>query len=626
MSSPIVLTLAILFVTAVFFVWGKIRSDIVALCSLLSLVLLGILKPGEALAGFSNSVVIMMVGLFIVGGAIFQTGLAKSISLRLLKFAGKSEIKLFLLVVLVTVFFGSFVSNTGTVALLLPIVVSMATEADTNSRRLLMPMAYASSMGGMMTLIGTPPNMIINDTLIKAGYGSLSFFSFLPVGLMITAIGIVYLFPVSKILTRKKEKSSKTGSVKTPDQLSKEYQLADNLFRIEVSKNSDVINKKLSELNITENYHISILVVRRKDTQEGKFFKPVINQRNSRLVSADTTLLPDDLLYVFGNFEEVKKFVTDHKLSFLDKSVSETSQRPDFSRDIKFDEIGIAEVVVMSNSKLVNKMVKESGFRTNYNVNILGIKRSREYLIYNVKDEKIHSGDALLVQGTWQDIERLNNNEPDVVVVGQPSIEASKVPLTSKAPIAAIIMIAMVVAMVINIVPPVIAVMLAALAMILTGCFRNVEAAYKTINWESIVLFAAMIPMATAMEKTGASQMISGSIVGGLDSYGPYAVMAGIYLATSFLTMFISNTATAVLFAPIALQSALSMGVSPYPFLFAVTVAASMCFASPFSTPPNALVMSAGRYTFMDYVKMGLPLQIIYMIVMVFFIPLIFPF
>ncbi len=626
MSSPIVLTLAILFVTAVFFVWGKIRSDIVALCSLLSLVLLGILKPGEALAGFSNSVVIMMVGLFIVGGAIFQTGLAKSISLRLLKFAGKSEIKLFLLVVLVTVFFGSFVSNTGTVALLLPIVVSMATEAGTNSRRLLMPMAYASSMGGMMTLIGTPPNMIINDTLIKAGYGSLSFFSFLPVGLMITAIGVVYLFPVSKILTRKKEKSSKTGSVKTPDQLSKEYQLADNLFRIEVSKNSDVINKKLSELNITENYHISILVVRRKDTQEGKFFKPVINQRNSRLVSADTTLLPDDLLYVFGNFGEVKKFVTDHKLSFLDKSVSETSRRPDFSRDIKFDEIGIAEVVVMSNSKLVNKMVKESGFRTNYNVNILGIKRSREYLIYNVKDEKIHSGDALLVQGTWQDIERLNNNEPDVVVVGQPSIEASKVPLTSKAPIAAIIMIAMVVAMVINIVPPVIAVMLAALAMILTGCFRNVEAAYKTINWESIVLFAAMIPMATAMEKTGASQMISGSIVGGLDSYGPYAVMAGIYLATSFLTMFISNTATAVLFAPIALQSALSMGVSPYPFLFAVTVAASMCFASPFSTPPNALVMSAGRYTFMDYVKMGLPLQIIYMIVMVFFIPLIFPF
>lgn len=624
--SPVFLTLAILVVTAGLFVWGKIRSDIVALCSLLSLVLLGILKPNEALAGFSNSVVIMMVGLFIVGGAIFQTGLAKSISLRLLKFAGKSEIKLFLLVILVTVFFGSFVSNTGTVALLLPIVVSMATEANTNSRRLLMPMAYASSMGGMMTLIGTPPNMIINDALIEAGFESLSFFSFLPIGLIITAVGLIYLFPVSKILTRKKDKFSKKSQVKSPAELSKEYQLADNLFRIKVSENSKVIGHTLSELNLTENYSISILVVRRKEDQNSKFFKPVMNQRNSRLVGAGSSLLADDLLYVFGNFDDVNEFVTDKKLEFLDKSVSESSQRPEFSGNIRFDDIGIAEVVVMSNSKLINKMVKESGFRANYNVNILGIKRRKEYLIHNVKDEKIHSGDALLVQGTWQDIEHLNHDEPDVVVVGQPSIEASKVPLTAKAPIAAIIMVAMVVAMVANIVSPVIAVLLAAVAMVLTGCFRNVEAAYKTINWESIVLFAAMIPMATAMEKTGASQMISGGIVGGLDNYGPYAVMTGIYLATSILTMFISNTATAVLFAPIALQSALSMGVSPYPFLFAVTVAASMCYASPFSTPPNALVMSAGRYTFMDYVKMGLPLQIIYLIIMVFVIPLLFPF
>jgi len=624
--SPILLTFIVLIVTAALFVWGKIRSDIVALCSLLSLVLLGILKPNEALAGFSNSVVIMMVALFIVGGAIFQTGLAKSISLRLLKFAGKSQIKLFLLVVLVTVFFGSFVSNTGTVALLLPIVVSMATEANTNSRRLLMPMAYASSMGGMMTLIGTPPNMIINDALIEAGYEGLSFFSFLPIGLIVTAVGLLYLFPMSKMLTRKKDKFSKQTSVKTPAELSKEYQLADNLFRIKVSDHSDVINRKLSELNITENYNISILVVRRKENQNSKFFQPVSNQRNSRLVGADTILNADDLLYVFGNFENVEEFAADKKLEFLDKHVSESVQRPEFSGNIKFDEIGIAEVVVMSTSKLTNKMVKESGFRTNYNVNILGIKRRKEYLIHNVKDEKIHSGDALLVQGSWQDIEHLNHDEPDVVVVGQPGVEALKVPLTSKAPIAASIMVAMVAAMVINIVPPVIAVMLAALAMILTGCFRNVEAAYKTINWESIVLFAAMIPMATAMEKTGASQMISGGIVGQLDSYGPYAVMVGIYLATSILTMFISNTATAVLFAPIALQSAISMGVSPYPFLFAVTVAASMCFASPFSTPPNALVMSAGRYTFMDYMKMGMPLQIIYLIIMVFVIPLIFPF
>mgnify|MGYP000083142503 len=175
-------------------------------------------------------------------------------------------------------------------------------------------------------------------------------------------------------------------------------------------------------------------------------------------------------------------------------------------------------------------------------------------------------------------------------------------------------------------VAPVTAVMIAGLLMVLTGCFRNVEAAYKTINWESIVLIAAMLPMSLALEKTGASELVSQSLVNGLGSYGPYVLLAGIYFTTSLMTMFISNTATAVLLAPIALQSAIQLDLSPYPFLFAVTVAASMCFASPFSTPPNALVMPAGRYTFMDYVKVGLPLQIIMGIVMIFVLPLLFPF
>jgi len=214
------------------------------------------------------------------------------------------------------------------------------------------------------------------------------------------------------------------------------------------------------------------------------------------------------------------------------------------------------------------------------------------------------------------------------VVLGQPLAEAAKVTLDYKAPVAAAIMVLMVAMMVFDFIPvaPVTAVMIAGILMVLTGCFRNVEAAYKTINWESIVLIAAMLPMSLALEKTGASEYISNTLVSGLGSYGPIALMAGIYFTTSLMTMFISNTATAVLLAPIALQSAMQIGVSPVPFLFAVTVGASMCFASPFSTPPNALVMPAGQYTFMDYVKVGLPLQIIMGIVMIFVLPLIFPF
>ena len=200
--------------------------------------------------------------------------------------------------------------------------------------------------------------------------------------------------------------------------------------------------------------------------------------------------------------------------------------------------------------------------------------------------------------------------------------------LDYKAPVAAAIMLLMVVMMVFDFIPvaPVTAVMVAAILMVLTGCFRNVEAAYKTINWESVVLIAAMMPMSLALEKTGASAYISDKLVEGLGIYGPYALMAGVYFTTSLMTMFISNTATAVLLAPIALQSAVQMDISPVPLLFAVAVGASMCFASPFSTPPNALVMPAGQYTFMDYIKVGLPLQIIMGIVMVLVLPLIFPF
>ena len=267
-------------------------------------------------------------------------------------------------------------------------------------------------------------------------------------------------------------------------------------------------------------------------------------------------------------------------------------------------------------------------FRDKYNVNVLGIRRKKEYLLQDLGNEHIHSGDVLLVQGTWGNIARLSKEDSDWVVLGQPLAEAAKVTLDYKAPVAAAIMVLMVLMMVFDFIPvaPVTAVMIAGILMVLTGCFRNVEAAYKTINWESIVLIAAMLPMSLALEKIGASEYISNTLVSGLGSYGPLALMAGIYFTTSLMTMFISNTATAVLLAPIALQSAIQIGVSPIPFLFAVTVGASMCFASPFSTPPNALVMPAGQYTFMDYVKVGLPLQIIMGIVMIFVLPLIFPF
>ena len=616
------ITIIILVLSAIFFVNGKIRSDIVALCALVALLVFQILTPDEALSGFSNSVVIMMIGLFVVGGAIFQTGLAKMISSRILKLAGTSEIRLFLLVMLVTSAIGAFVSNTGTVALMLPIVVSLAMSAGMNPSRLLMPLAFASSMGGMMTLIGTPPNLVIQNTLTSAGLEPLSFFSFLPVGIVCVIVGTLVLMPLSKwFLSKKGQKNDSNRSGKSLKQLVNEYGLSSNLFRLQVIGDSRLLGKTIIDLDIRRKYGLNIMEVRRGDASQHRFLKTI----TQKFAAPDTVLQVEDILYVTGDFEKVQLFAEDYLLDILGDHATEETKNTTSSLD--FYDIGIAEIVLMPASNLVNQTIKEAGFRDKYNVNVLGIRRKKEYLLQDLGNEHIHSGDVLLVQGTWGNIARLSKEDSDWVVLGQPLAEAAKVTLDYKAPVAAI-MVLMVVMMVFDFIPvaPVTAVMIAGILMVLTGCFRNVEAAYKTINWESIVLIAAMLPMSLALEKTGASEYISNTLVSGLGSYGPLALMAGIYFTTSLMTMFISNTATAVLLAPIALQSAIQIGVSPIPFLFAVTVGTSMCFASPFSTPPNALVMPAGQYTFMDYVKVGLPLQIIMGIVMIFVLPLIFPF
>ena len=611
-------TIIILVLSAIFFMIGKIRSDLIALCSLILLVLFDILTPAEALSGFSNSVVIMMVGLFVVGGAIFQTGLAKMVSGKIMRTAGKNQFLLFILVMLVTSFVGAFVSNTGTVALMLPIVVSLANSADMSPSRLLMPLAFASSMGGMLTLIGTPPNLVIQEAIVDAGLEPLSFFSFTPVGLVRIAVGIIVLIPLSKwILSRKKRQAEdEKKSHPSMAELLREYQLEQRLFRVQVPADSTYCGKMLQELDISEKYGVGILEIRRKISTRRHFFNNIYDHITA---GPHTVIQSGDILYLSGDAEHVSRMIGDNALWKLD-TIYNTSESD------KMNQTGVAEVLLLHNSSLHNVAVRDCGFREKFNINILGIQRNDTYYVHDLRDFRMHSGDALLIQGEWSDIARMSREQNDWVVLGQPIEQVAKVTIDRKAPVAAGIMLLMILAMIFDWVPAVMAVIIAAVLMVFTGCLRNVEDAYRTINWESIVLIAAMMPMSLALEKTGASSGISMALVSGLGEYGPLALLAGIYFTTSLMTMFISNTATAVLLAPIAMQSAVSLGVSPYPYLFAVTVAASMCFASPFSTPPNALVMSAGKYTFMDYVKVGLPLQLVIGIVMIFVLPLLFPF
>lgn len=611
------ITLAILAVSAVFFALGRIRSDIVALCALLLLLFCGILTPEEALSGFSNPVVVMMVGLFVVGGAIFQTGLAKMVSGRIMKLAGTHELTLFLLVVLVTAVIGAFVSNTGTVALMLPIVVSLASATKMNASQLLMPLAFASSMGGMLTLIGTPPNLVINEVLVEAGYPLLSFFSFSPVGMICIAVGIVVMYPLCRwLLSGQREKDRyKTNKGKSLRQLVDEYRLTDDLARYRVPASSPLKGMTIGKADIHNRYGLTVLELRREGGRQHHLLKNVAQQ----LVGPGTVVEEGDILYLSGDGEQAQRFAADYGLQTDENLSTQTT--------LDFYHIGMAELVLLPTSRLVNRQLKEGGFRGTYSINVIAIRRKGEYIMESLPDMRLQAGDVLLVQGTWDNIARLGNDEDRWVVLGQPLDEAAKVTLDYKAPLAACIMCLMVASMVFDFIPiaPVTAVITAAVLMVLTGCFKNVEAAYKTINWESVVLIAAMLPMSVALEKTGASAMLSHMLVASLGNIGPLSLLAGVYFTTSLLTLFISNTATAVLMAPIALSSAVELGVSPYPYLFAVTVAASMCFASPFSIPPNALVMQAGQYRFIDYIRVGLPLQVIMGLVMIGVLPLLFP-
>lgn len=604
------LTLIVLALTIVFFVWGRLRSDMVAIAALSVLLLTGVLTPAEALAGFASPVVVMMAGLFVVGGAILQTGLAREAGNRMMGLARGNETRAFILVMVTTSVIGAFVSNTGTVALLMPIVVSMAAQAGFSSSRLLMPLAFAGSLGGMLTLIGTPPNLVISEQLERGGYEGLSFFSFLPVGIIVIAVGVVYLLPMSKTLVKRQKGKRDDRTGKSLNDLVEEYQLNGPLRRYRVPRHSAMAGASVADLDVKKQFGVSILEIR----NERKKALGMMRDVSQTIVLGNTVIEEGDILYLMGRADDMDRMAEAYKL------------RHEKEASLDFYDIGLAEIVLLPSSKFIGTLVRDSRLREKFKVNVLGIRRGKEYLYDDLGDRRLKAGDVLLVQAQWDNLLSLNSDNNDWVVLGHPDKTVSHVTLDYKGPTAAAIMVGMVALMVSGLTAPVTAVILAALLTVLTGCFRKVEDAYKTINWESIVLIAAMMPMSTALEHTGVSALVSEQLVATLGQLGPYALLAGIYFTTSLLTMFISNTATAVLMAPIAMVAAQQTGVSPYAFLMAVTLGASMCFASPFSTPPNALVMKAGHYTFMDYVRVGLPLQVIIGVVMTFVLPLLWPF
>lgn len=614
MYTDMLITFSVLGLATGLFIHGKIRSDLVAIGALLILVITDIITPTEALAGFSNSVVVMIAGLFIVGAGIFNTGLAKMMGNQLLKFGRKDEGRLLVIIMVTVGVFSAFMSNTGTVAVLLPVVMSMAVSLKTSPAKFLIPLAFASSLGGVLTMIGTPPNLVVNDLLKEHGYEPLHFFGFTPIGLVAFITGIIFMAWIGKrMLPNHEHIQQHRYDEHTGQELVGIYNINHLLYLIEVPNTSSIIGKSLIELDLTGRFDVTVISIERKETDGLQLFS---NGSHVVVPKTHTTFQPGDRVLVFG---QAKALIDAYDLHDL-------TERTEVKERFLSREFGLTEILIAPQSEFKNKTLRDLHFRKKYRCNVLAINRSGHYILKDAAKQRLRPGDALLVYGKWDDMEILSEMIHDVVVVGNVSQKATSAIAKGKAPIAAAIMLMMLTLMTFEWLDPVVSVLLATFLMIITGCVRSTNDAYRAINWESVLLIAAMLPVATALEKTGGVLVVSETIIKILGDYGPYAVLAGFYVLTMTLSQFISNTATAVLFAPIAMATAVSLGVSPYPFVIAVAISASMAFMTPVASPTNALVMNAGGYTFKDFVKTGLVLQLVLTVVMIIAIPFFFPF
>jgi di/tricarboxylate transporter len=631
-------TLALLGVALVLFITEWLRVDVVAFGVVVALMLSGVLTTSEALAGFSNTTVITILALFIVGGAVLQTGLAALIGRRILDVAGTGETRLMIVIMVAVALLSGFMSDTGTVAVLLPAVIGIAATSGISPSKLLMPLSFGALLGGAMTLIGTPPNIYVSDLLAENGMQPFGFFSYTPVGLLLLLAGVGFMLTIGRhLLPSGGSKVEPPAYGDNPEELLELY-LSKQLEGVRIGEGSPLADQSIAESRLHRDYNLTVVeILRNKPQQEliaigGQRLVRVEDGQDRMMPRGSTRLQPGDVLVLQGDAADIA--------AVREAFALERNQLTDDAKQSVVNEhFGIAEVILRPRSKLVGKSLSEIRFGSRFQLTVLDIIRPDAHAKLDLRNERLRFGDTLLVQGYWDDILALRERPHDFIVTGD--IEgAARAENRKRAPVAAVILVAMLLALIFgedllvrltgnaalgDIINTASISMTAALAMVLTGCL-TMDDAYDAIDWRSIILIAGMIPMSTALQKVGLATAVADGFIAYLGPIGPYAILGGLFLLTSLFTQVISNTATTVILAPIALTIALQYDVRPQPFLMGVAIAASMAFASPVASPVNTLVMSAGGYKFRDYLKIGLPMIGVMLVVTMIFVPLLFPF
>lgn len=590
------------------FIVNRPRMDVVALMALVALVLGGTLSPAEALAGFSEPSVLLIAAFFVIGEGLVRTGIAYRVGDWLVHKAGSDETRLIVLMMLSVGLLGSVMSSTGVVAIFIPVALSVASRLGLAPGRLMMPLSFAALISGMLTLVATPPNLVMNSELERAGVAGFGFFAFTPVGLLALGLGIVYmLFARHWLGTAPRKGPRGERPRRRMLELARDYELEGRVLRLLVRPDSPLVGRTLGELRLRTRLGLNVIGLERQRHLRLALLEAGPGRE---LQAGDTLLLLCDPLQV--NFLTLGREHGLESRPFREDSFADSSR-----------EMGLAEVVLPPESSLIGKTVLELGFRTRYGLHVVGLRRRRRAQGSGL-DRKLRMGDTLLVAGSWKAIRQLQGCSQDFLVLNLPAELDEAAPAGRRAPFAILTLLLTVGLMISGLVPPVIAAFIGCLLM---GAFRcvDLESAYRAINWQCLILIVGMLPFATALQKTGGIDLVVQGLLALTGGDSPRLVLASLFLLTALVGLFISNTATAVLMAPVAMATASQLGLSPYPFAMTVAVAASAAFMTPVSSPVNTLVLVPGQYRFSDYLRLGVPFTVLLLLVCVLVLPWLFP-
>lgn len=607
MSNETIFVFILLGAAAVLFASNRVRLDIVALLIVLALMLGGVLSPKEALAGFGEPVVMIIGGLLVIGEMLSRTGIAYAISAWILRTGGRSEPRLLLLIMLAAAMLSAVMSSTAVVAIFIPIVMSVAGKTNTNPGRLLMPLAFAALIGGMLTLIATAPNLVVSAAVSDAGLESFHFFSFAPVGLAVLGVGIGYILLTGRHLLGKAALAVRRRKRATIVELARDFGFHQRIRSLRMAPDSSLAGQTVAGAQLESRYKLRLLAVQRSN--RGR-------KRELVLASPSLELRAGDELVMVGTRNDTKRLAAAEGLAPRRLLAREAEQL--------IQELGMAVVLVHPESRLIGKTLRQFEFRSEHGVHVLGLRRGRR-LVGDFAETPLRAADSLLIAGPWDRIVQLQGNTRDFVMLAVPLEIDEVAPARRRAPIALAILLGMVLLSMLQIVSVLVAVMIAALAAVFTRCL-TMEDAYRAIHWGSLVLIAGMLALASALDKTGGVRLVVEFLVSNLGGGGPYLILSVFFWLTALLGLLLSNTATSVIMAPIAIQAAQALELSPYPLAMAIAIAASAGFATPVSSPVLTLVLEPGRYRFFDYMRVGTPLMLLSYLVALFAIPFFFPF